>query len=67
MKRTIIERLDRLIALTSEHNTYQLNELNAIKQELINEYNASDYYAEQIRQVLDMDVTYEMLNDIKIK
>jgi hypothetical protein len=34
---------------------------------LINEWNASDNYAQQIREVLDMDNTYELLNNIKIR
>jgi len=67
MKTTIIEKLDRLLHLQPECNTYQINLINSIKQDLINEWNASDAYVDEIRQVLDMDATYELLDNIKIR
>jgi hypothetical protein len=67
MKIEIIRKLDILLDLQSEDNIYQINLLNSIKQDLINEWNASDMYAQQIREVLDMDNTYELLNNIKIR
>ena len=67
MKIEIIRKLDILLDLQSEDNIYQITLLNSIKKDLINEWNASDNYAQQIREVLDMDNTYENLNNIKIR
>jgi hypothetical protein len=67
MKIEIIRKLDILLDLQSEDNKYQINLINSIKQDLINEWNASDNYAQQIREVLDMDNTYDLLNNIKIR
>lgn len=67
MKIEIIRKLDMLLDLQNESNTYQIALINSIKKDLINEWNESDMYAQQIRQVLDMDVTYENLNNIKIR
>jgi hypothetical protein len=67
MKTTIIERLDILLSLQDYNNTYQINLINSIKNDLISEWNASDAYVDEIRKVLDMDVTYELLNNIKIR
>jgi hypothetical protein len=67
MKIEIIRKLDILLDLQSENNTYQITLLKSIKQDLINEWNSSDEYSQQIREVLDMDVTYEQLNKIKIR
>ena len=67
MKIEIIRKLDILLDLQSEDNIYQITLLNSIKKDLINEWNASDNYAQQIREVLDMNNTYELLNNIKIR
>ena len=67
MKIEIIRKLDILLDLQNESNTYQIALINSIKQDLINEWNASDDYAQQIREVLDMDNTYDLLNKIKIR
>jgi hypothetical protein len=67
MKTTIIEKLDLLLATTSEYNSFQITLINSIKQDLMNEWNEIDNYTEQIKQVLDIDVTYENLNNIKIR
>ena len=67
MKIEIIRKLDILLDLQSEDNIYQTTLINSIKQDLINEWNASDNYAQQIREVLDMDNTYDLLNNIKIR
>jgi hypothetical protein len=67
MKTEIIEKLDLLLSTTSEYNSFQIALINSIKQDLINEWNASDDYAQQIREVLDMDNTYDLLNNIKIR
>lgn len=67
MKIEIIRKLDILLDLQNESNTYQIALINSIKQDLINEWNSSDEYAQQIREVLDMDNTYDLLNNIKIR
>ena len=67
MKIEIIRKLDILLDLQSDDNIYQTTLLNSIKKDLINEWNASDNYAQQIREVLDMDNTYDLLNNIKIR
>jgi hypothetical protein len=67
MKTTIIEKLDLLLGTVNENNIYQAKLINEIKQDLMNEWNEIDNYTEQIKQVLDMDVTYENLNNIKIR
>ena len=67
MKTQIITKLDILLSMTPENNIHQITLINSIKQDLINEWNASDDYAQQIRAVLDMDNTYELLNNIKIR
>jgi len=67
MKIEIIRKLDILLDLQSEDNIYQTTLIKSIKKDLINEWNASDNYAQQIREVLDMDNTYELLNNIKIR
>jgi hypothetical protein len=67
MKTEIIEKLDILLSITSEYNSFQIALINSIKQDLIKEWNASDDYAKQIREVLDMDNTYDLLNNIKIR
>ena len=64
MKTEIIKKLDLLLCATNPENTYHINLINSIKQDLINEWNASDDYSQQIREVLDMDVTYELLNNL---
>lgn len=67
MKKTIIEKLDLLLGTVNENNIYQAKLINEIKQDLMNEWNEIDNYTEQIKQVLDMDVTYELLNNITIR
>jgi hypothetical protein len=67
MKTQILARLDILLSLQNENNFYQIKLLNSIKEDLINEWNASDAYVDEIRQVLDMDNTYDLLNNIKIR
>jgi hypothetical protein len=67
MKTQILTKLDILLSITSESNIHQITLINSIKKDLINEWNASDDYAQQIREVLDMDNTYDLLNNIKIR
>ena len=67
MKIQILTKLDMLLDLQNESNTYQIALINSIKKDLINEWNTSDNYAQQNREVLDMDNTYDLLNNIKIR
>jgi hypothetical protein len=67
MKTQILTKLDILLSITPESNIHQITLINSIKKDLINEWNASDNYAQQIREVLDMDNTYDLLNNIKIR
>lgn len=67
MKTEIIESLDILFSLQKDSDTYQKRLITKIKNLLVDEWNASDEYAKQIREVLNMDVTYEQLNNIKIR
>ena len=67
MKTQILTKLDILLSITPESNIHQITLINSIKKDLINEWNASDDYAQQIREVLDMDNTYELLSNIKIR
>ena len=67
MKTQIITKLDILLSMTDEANIHQITLINSIKKDLINEWNASDNYAAEIRAVLDMDNTYELLDNIKIR
>ena len=67
MKTEIIESLDILFSLQKDSDTYQKRLITKIKNLLVDEWNASDDYAQQIREVLDMDNTYDLLNNIKIR
>ena len=67
MKTEIIESLDILFSLQKDSDTYQKRLITKIKNDLIDEWNASDMYAQQIREVLNMDNTYDLLNNIKIR
>ena len=67
MKTEILTKLDILLSITKNSDIHQITLINSIKQDLINEWNASDNYAQQIREVLDMDNTYDLLNNIKIR
>ena len=68
MKTEIINELDSLIQLSKDlDNAYMKNKLRDIKKLLLNEWNESDLYYEQIREVLNMDETYDLLNNIKIR
>jgi hypothetical protein len=53
MKTEIINELDSLIQLSKDlDNAYMKNKLRDIKKLLLNEWNESDLYYEQIREVL---------------
>lgn len=65
MKTEIINELDSLIQLTSDlDNVYIKNRLRFIKKLLQTEWNESDLYMEQIKQVLMEEETIDNLNNL---
>jgi hypothetical protein len=67
-KQEIIEALNRCIYLAKGADiTYIERQLTEVAEALLNEWNQSEYYAEQIKQVLNFDETMENLNNIKIR
>jgi len=68
MKTEIINELDNLIQLSKDlDNAYMKNKLRDIKKLLLKEWNESDLYYEQIREVLREEETFNNLNAIKIR
>ena len=67
MKTQVLTELDSLIQLTSDlENVYIKNRLRFIKKLLQTEWNESDLYYEQIKQVLREEETMNNLNDLKL-
>ena len=65
MKTEIINELDNLIDLSKDlDNVYMKNKLRYIKDLLITEWNESDLYFQQIREVLRYDETMNNLNNL---
>jgi hypothetical protein len=68
MKTEIINELDSLIQLSKDlDNAYMKNKLRDIKKLLLKEWDESDLYQEQIKEVLRYDETMNNLNNIKIR
>ena len=68
MKTEIINELESLIQLSKDlDNAYMKNKLRNIKKLLLKEWNESDLYYEQIREVLREEETMNNLNAIKIR
>jgi hypothetical protein len=68
MKTEIINDLDILIQLSKDlDNAYMKNKLRNIKKLLLEEWNETDLYYEQIKEVLRHDETMNNLNNIKIR
>jgi hypothetical protein len=68
MKTEIINELDSLIQLSKDlDNAYMKNKLRDIKKLLLKEWNESDLYYEQIREVLKEEETFNNLNAITIR
>jgi hypothetical protein len=68
MKTEIINELDNLIQLSKDlENVYIQNRLRYVKKLLLTDWNESDLYYEQIRQVLRTDETMNNLNDLNIR
>ena len=65
MKTEIINELDSLIQLNKDlDNAYMKNKLRDIKKLLLKEWNESDLYYEQIREVLKEEETINNLNNL---
>ena len=65
MKTEIINELDNLIQLSKDlDNAYMKNKLRDIKKLLLKEWNESDLYYEQIREVLKEEETINNLNNL---
>jgi hypothetical protein len=65
MKTEIINEIDSLIQLTSDlDNVYIKNRLRYVKKLLLTEWNESDLYFEQIREVLKEEETMNNLNNL---
>ena len=65
MKTEIINELDSLIQLSKDlDNAYMKNKLRDIKKLLLKEWNESELYYEQIREVLKEEETMNNLNNL---
>jgi hypothetical protein len=65
MKTEIINKIDSLIQLSKDlDNAYMKNKLRDIKKLLLKEWNESDLYYEQIREVLKEEETMNNLNNL---
>lgn len=65
MKTQVINELDALIQLTSDlDNVYIKNRLRYVKKLLLTEWNESDLYFQQIREVLKEEETMNNLNNL---
>jgi hypothetical protein len=68
MKAQVINELDSLIQLTKDlENVYIQNRLRYVKKLLLTDWNESDLYYQQIREVLRADETMNNLNDLNIR
>ena len=66
-KTEILNKLESIIWLMNEiENTYVRNELQLIADALVKDWQDSDAYCEEIKQVLNYDETMENLNNIQI-
>ena len=65
MKTEIINEIDSLIQLTKDlDNVYIKNRLRYVKKLLLTEWNESDLYFQQIREVLKEEETMNNLNNL---
>lgn len=64
-KQEIIDRLENITWLMAEvENTYVKNELEEITEALRTEFNHSDTYEQQVKEVLNYDETMNKLNNL---
>jgi hypothetical protein len=67
MKAQVISELDSLIQLSKDlENVYIQNRLRYVKKLLLTDWNESDLYYQQIREVLRADETMNNLNDLHL-
>ena len=67
-KQEIIDRLENLTWLMAEvENTYVKYELEEITEALKTQFNYSDTYDQEVKEVLNYDETMNNLNNIKIR
>ena len=67
-KQEIIETLSNCIELCNvSENVYMRNKLTEVAETLIEDWQQSEMYAEQIKQVLNYDETMNDLNNLKIR
>jgi len=67
-KQEIIEKLENLTWLMAEvENTFVKHQLEEITDALRTEFNYSDTYEQQVKEVLNYDETMFNLNNIKIR
>lgn len=67
MKTDIINKIDDLIQLSKDlDNMYFKNKLKEIKKDLLEEWNESDLYYEEIKRALNYEETMENLNNLKL-
>jgi hypothetical protein len=67
-KQEIKSELENVIyVLETLENDYAALKLKAVLSALSEDWNQSDYYAEQINKVLNIEETMENLNNIKIR
>ena len=64
-KQEIIDKLENLTWLMAEvENTFVKNQLEEITEALRTEFNHSDNYEQQVKQVLNYDETMKNLNNL---
>lgn len=67
-KQEIIETLSNCIELCKlTENVYMRNRLTEVAETLIEDWQQSEMYAEQIKQVLHYDETMDNLNNLNIR
>ena len=66
-KQTIIEEIDNLIQLSGDlDNIYIKNRLRYVRKLLTTDWNESEDYMQQIKEVLNTEETINNLNDLKL-
>jgi hypothetical protein len=67
-KTEILQELQLLTDLASTtHDSFTYNKLTKVKDSLISLWNTEDLYYEEIRNALQMDETFDNLNQLKIR
>ena len=67
-KQEIITKLEKLLALSeAREDVYLAANLMDIIAALTKEFDLSDMYAQEVREVLNTDETMNLLNNIKIR